>query len=65
MHKITLLNKLFSKVVTKRFTPNLDFYQPGYGTNEKLQVIKTLIEKYTKYNLYLVFVAYKKAFDSI
>ncbi|XP_029658895.1 uncharacterized protein LOC115232884 [Formica exsecta] len=53
----------------------LDFYQPpeqagfrcGYGTNNHLQVIKTLIEKSVEYNkpLVLVFVDYEKAFDSI
>lgn len=69
------LYKLFMKIIAKRLTPKLDFYQPkeqagfraGYGTNDHLHTIKTLIEKSTEYNkpLILVFVDYEKAFDSI
>lgn len=69
------LYKLFTKIITKRLESKLDFYQPpeqagfrsGYGTNDHLQVIKTLIEKSVEYNkpLVLVFVDYEKAFDSI
>lgn len=69
------LYKLFTKILTKRLTSKLDFYQPteqagfrsGYGTNDHLQVIKTLIEKSVEYNkpLVLIFVDYEKAFDSI
>lgn len=69
------LYKLFTKILTKRLTYKLDFYQPteqaafrsGYGTNDHLQVVKLLIEKSIEYNkpLVLVFVDYEKAFDSI
>lgn len=67
--------KLFMRVITKRITTKLDFYQPreqagfrtGYSTNDHLQVVKTLIEKCVEYNkpLFLVFVDYEKAFDTI
>lgn len=72
---LTHLYKLFTKVVVRRLTPKLDSYQPkeqagfrsGYGTNDHLQVIKTLIERCVEYNkpLVLTFVDYEKAFDSI
>ena len=67
--------KLFTKIITKRLTNKLDNYQPreqagfrrGYGTNDHLQVMKTLIEKCVEYNkpLILIFVDYEKAFDTI
>ena len=69
------LYKLFTKIITRRLEFKLDSYQPpeqagfraGYGTNDHLQVIKTLIEKSVEYNkpLVMVFVDYEKAFDSI
>jgi len=72
---LTHLYKLFTKISTARLTNKLDLYQPrekagfraGYGTNDHLQMIKSLIEKSIKYNkpLVLTFVDYKKAFDSI
>lgn len=67
--------KLFMRIITKRITNKLDLYQPceqagfrtRYGTNDHLQVIKTLIEKCVEYNkpLFLIFVDYEKAFDTI
>lgn len=67
--------KLFMKVITKRLTHKLDFYQPreqagfrtGFGTNDHLQTIKTLIEKSIEYNkpLMLIFVDFEKAFDFV
>lgn len=67
--------KLFTKIITKRLTNKLDAYQPceqagfrsGYGANDHLQVIKSLIEKCVEYNkpLILIFVDYEKAFDTI
>jgi hypothetical protein len=67
--------KLFMKILTKRLTPKLDFYQPkeqagfrrGYGTNDHLHTIKILIEKCIEYNIPLVlaFVDYEKAFDTV
>lgn len=72
---LTHLYKLFTKIITARLTNKLDLYQPkeqagfraGYGTNDHLQVVKSLIEKSMEYNkpLVLVFVDYEKAFDSI
>lgn len=48
------LYKLFIKILTKRLTPKLNFYQlieqtgfrEGYRTSDHLQNIKILIEKY-------------------
>uniref|UniRef100_A0AAR5Q9X3 Reverse transcriptase domain-containing protein n=1 Tax=Dendroctonus ponderosae TaxID=77166 RepID=A0AAR5Q9X3_DENPD len=68
--------KLLMAVITKRLTNKLDsYYQPceqagfrsGYSTNNHLQVIKYLIEKCVEYNkpLVLIFVDYKKAFDTV
>lgn len=67
--------KLFMRIVAKRITSKLDLYQPreqagfraGYGTNDHLQTVKTLIEKCIEYNkpLILVFVDYEKAFDTV
>lgn len=67
--------KWFTKIITKRLERKLDFYQPreqagfrsGYGTNDHLQTIKTLVEKSIEYNkpLVLVFIDFKKAFDTV
>lgn len=67
--------KLFTKIITKRLCHKLDSYQTreqagfraGYGTNDHLQVLKSLIEKCVEYNkpLVLIFVDYEKAFDSV
>lgn len=67
--------KLLRKILTKRITPKLDFYQPieqtcfraGYGSNDHLQTIKILIEKCFEYNIPLVLplIDYEKAFDSV
>lgn len=67
--------KLFTRIVTKRITNKLDLYQPreqagfrrGFGTNDHLLVVKTIIEKCTEYKKPIVpiFVDYEKAFDSI
>lgn len=72
---LTHLYKLFTKIITARLTNKFDLYQPreqagfraGYGTNDHLQVMKSLIEKSVEYNkpLVLTFVDYEKAFDSI
>lgn len=53
----------------------LDLYQPreqaefrmGYGTNDHLQAIKTLIKKCNEYNkpLVLIFIDFEKAFDTV
>lgn len=67
--------KLFTKVITNRLSNKMDFYQPreqagfrsGFGTNDHLQVVKSIIEKCVEYNrpLVLIFVDYEKAFDSV
>lgn len=67
--------KLFMRIITNRLEPKLDFHQPveqagfrsGFGTNDHLQVIKSLIEKVIEYNkpLVLIFVDFEKAFDSV
>lgn len=69
------LYKLFTKIITTRLENKLDFYQPmeqggfrkGFGTNDHLQSIKTVIEKSIEYNrpLVLAFVDFHKAFDTI
>lgn len=69
------LYKLFMKIITKRITKKLDFYQPieqaafrsGYSTNDHLQVMRTLIEKCNEYKIKIAiaFVDYEKAFDSV
>jgi endonuclease/exonuclease/phosphatase family metal-dependent hydrolase len=68
------LYKLFMKIVTKRNTKKLDFYQPveqagfrsGYSTNDHLQVVRSLIEKCNEYKIEIAiaFIDYEKAFDS-
>lgn len=72
---LTHMYKLFTKILTKRLTNRLLFYQskeqagfrPGFGTNDHLLSIKVLIEKCIEYNkpLILIFVDYEKAFDSV
>lgn len=67
--------KLFTKIITRRLSHKLDSYQTreqagfrtGYGTNDHLQVLKSLIEKCVEYNkpLVFIFVDYEKAFDSV
>lgn len=52
---LSTLYKLFMKIIAKRITKKLDFYQPveqagfrsGFSTNHHLQVMRTLIEKVT------------------
>lgn len=69
------LYKLFSKVLTRRLTKVLDENQPteqagfrsGFSTTDHLQAINQIIEKTVEYHhtLYLAFVDYNKAFDSV
>lgn len=64
-----------TKVIIKRVTTKLDFFQPckqavfraGYGTNVQLQTIQTLIERTIQYNktLMLILVDFEKAIDYI
>ncbi|XP_044766765.1 uncharacterized protein LOC123322810 [Coccinella septempunctata] len=63
------------RIITKRLTSKLDFYQTwepagfrtGYGVNDHLHILKVLIEKCVEYNkpLVLVFNYYEEAFDTI
>jgi hypothetical protein len=72
---LSQLYKLLTKIVTNRLTSKMDFYQPkeqagfrkGFSTTDHLFTMKILIEKANEYNfpLYLAFVDYKKAFDSV
>jgi hypothetical protein len=72
---LSTLYKLFMKIITKRNTRKLDFYQPveqggfrsGFSTNDHLQVMRTLIEKCNEYKIgiVLIFIDFEKAFDSV
>lgn len=71
------LYKLFMRIITNRLGLKLDFHQPseqagfkcGFGTNDHLRIIKSLIEKVIEYNkpliLIYVYVDLEKAFDSV
>ena len=72
---LSTIYKLFMKIIAKRITKKLDFYQPveqagfrsGFSTNDHLQVMRTLIEKCNEYKIpiVLIFIDYEKAFDSV
>src|SRR6201996_5812371 len=72
---LSTLYKLFMKIIAKRNTRKLDFYQPveqagfrsGYSTNDHLQVVGALIEKCNEYKIgvALAFIYYEKTFDSV
>lgn len=67
--------KIFSKMILNRITKIMDEQQPieqagfraGFSTVDHMHVIKQLIEKCQEYGkaLYIAFVDYRKAFDSI
>ncbi|CAG4960420.1 unnamed protein product [Colias eurytheme] len=67
--------KLFSSCLLERIAPVIDAHQPieqagfrsGFSTLDHIQVVDQVIEKFTEFNkpLYLAFVDYKKAFDTI
>lgn len=67
--------KIFSKVISNRIKRKIYEQQPieqagfrkGFTTTDHLQVINQLIEKAKEYNriVYLAFIDYKKAFDTI
>jgi hypothetical protein len=69
------LYKLFSTSLCNRISPQLDKNQPieqagfrkGFSTNDHIQTAEQVIEKYREFNrsLYLAFIDYKKAFDTI
>ena len=72
---LSTLYKIFMKIIAKRNTKKLDFYQPveqagfrsGFSTNDHLQVMRTLIEKCKEYKIgiALIFIDFEKAFDSV
>ncbi|KAG7297047.1 hypothetical protein JYU34_019980 [Plutella xylostella] len=72
---LAVLYKVFSSVILNRISKSLDEQQPreqagfrkGYSTLDHIFTITQIIEKYNEYNktLYLAFVDYTKAFDSI
>lgn len=67
--------KLFASIVLKRITHRIDTSQPieqagfrsGYSTTDHIQTLEQVIEKYSEFNrpLYVAFIDYSKAFDSI
>ncbi|KAH7708744.1 endonuclease-reverse transcriptase [Aphelenchoides avenae] len=72
---LSVVYKLFTKVLTRRITDNLDREQPveqagfrqGYCTLDHLQTVNQIQEKAREKGLrqYLVFVDYEKAFDTV
>jgi Reverse transcriptase (RNA-dependent DNA polymerase) len=72
---LSVLYKLFTKIITNRLNNKFDFYQSeeqagfrsGYSTIDHLQTLRALIEKTTEYNIpiHLAFIDFHKAFDSI
>ncbi|KAI8434265.1 hypothetical protein MSG28_012359 [Choristoneura fumiferana] len=69
------LYKLFSSVIEKRISNTLDSYQPieqagfrrGYSTVDHIHSVELLLEKYQEFQrpLYVAFIDYQKAFDTI
>jgi hypothetical protein len=72
------LGKLFNSLLQKRLTDYLEInkltsfnqggFRSGYRTTDHIFILKTLINKYLhklKSKLYVCFVDFKKAFDSI
>lgn len=72
---LSAVYKLFSYIVTKKIDRDIDKNQPveqagfrsGFSTTDHLQVVSQLIEKHKEFNtpLYIAFVDYTKAFDSL
>ena len=62
---LSALYKLFMKIIAKRLTKKLDFYQPveqagfrsGFSTNDRLQVITSLIKKCNEYKIAIVLIS--------
>lgn len=67
--------KIYSKVILERISKQLDENQPReqagfrrkFSTLDHIHTVKQIIEKYKEYNktLYVAFIDYSKAFDSI
>lgn len=72
---ISNVYKVFAKVILERITRALDENQPieqagfrkNYSTIDHIHTIKQVLEKYNEYQktLYICFIDYSKAFDSI
>jgi Reverse transcriptase (RNA-dependent DNA polymerase) len=72
---LPILYKVFTKILSNRLETVLDENQPreqagfrrGYSTMDHIQVVREIIERYQEYKLplYLGFIDYEKAFDSI
>lgn len=67
--------KLFSSLLLERLSQDIDQQQPreqagfrsGFSTTDHIHTLEQIIEKYREFNrpLYLAFIDYSKAFDSI
>ncbi|MCJ3464047.1 reverse transcriptase family protein, partial [Klebsiella pneumoniae] len=72
---LSVVYKVFTKVITNRICATLDFSQPkeqagfrkGYSTVDHIHTINQVIEKCAEYNqpLYIAFIDYEKEFDSV
>ncbi|KAI8428464.1 hypothetical protein MSG28_007275 [Choristoneura fumiferana] len=72
---LSAIYKLFSSILLSRIGWEIDNnqpveqagFRPNYSTNDHIHTIEQLIEKYKEFNrsLYIAFVDYSKAFDSI
>ncbi|CAH2104094.1 unnamed protein product [Euphydryas editha] len=72
---LSSIYKLFASIILKRINQEIDNAQPieqagsrsGYSTMDHIQTIEQIIEKYREFNrpLYVAFIDYSKAFDSI
>ena len=68
---LSVLYKLFTRIITQRLTNKLDTHQPrkqagfrrGFSTMDHRQVMKTLMEKVNEYNitLWVAMIDYEKA----
>lgn len=72
---MSCMYKLFASCLLNRITLDIDSHQPyeqagfrsGFSTIDHIHVVEQVIEKYLEFRrpLYLAFIDYKKAFDSI
>lgn len=72
---LTSMYKLFASILLKRITPKIDESQPieqagfrsGFSTTDHIHALEQVISKYKEFNrpLYVAFIDYSKAFDSI
>ncbi|XP_073960575.1 uncharacterized protein [Choristoneura fumiferana] len=72
---MSCLYKLFASCLLDRISSNIDAHQPieqagfrsGFSTVDHIQVVDQVKEKYIEFHrpLYMAFIDYKKAFDSI